>query len=83
MDFLNGLSDDQTALVGCVAALVVCGTVMSLSYYVGRFFHKTQAAPEPNEPRTLRMPDPLTLQSKRVGAVHTVAPETQRTRRAA
>jgi hypothetical protein len=79
MDFLNGLSDDQTALVGCALALMVCGTVMSLSYYVGRFFHKTQAAPEPNEPQTLKMPDPLALASKRLAA----AQETHRSRRAA
>ena len=61
MEILNGLSDDQTALFGCAAALMVCGTIMSLSYYVGRFFHKTHQSPEPNEPQTLRMPAPLAI----------------------
>jgi hypothetical protein len=83
MDFLYGLSDDQTALVGCAAALFVCGTLMSLSYYVGRLFHKTQAAPEPNEPHTLKMPDPLMLQSKKQASAHPVAIESERTRRRA
>lgn len=83
MDFINGLSDDQTALLGCAAALLVCGTIMSLSYYVGRFFHKAQATPEPNEPQTLRMPDPLALQSKKLGAVHAATVETEYTRRRA
>ncbi len=70
MEFLNGLSDDQTALIGCVGALIVCGTLMSLSYYVGQLFQKTQQSPEPNEPHTLRMPDPLTLQPKKAGPVY-------------
>lgn len=83
MDFLNGLSDDQTALIGCVAALLVCGTIMSLSLYVGRLFHKTQATPEPNEPHTLRMPDPHTLQSKKLISVHPATLESDRTRRRA
>ena len=83
MDFLNGLSDDQTALIGCAAALFVCGTVMSLSFYVGRFFHKSHVTPEPNEPHTLRMPDPLTFQSKKLGAMHTVRMDGEHTRRRA
>ena len=35
-EIVNTLSDDQIALIGCFVALVVSGTVMSLSYYVGR-----------------------------------------------
>lgn len=69
MEFLNGLTDDQTALVGCAGALIVCGTIMSLSYYVGRFFQRSQHSPEPNEPQTLRMPNPLALQTKRPGSI--------------
>ena len=34
MDLFSGLSDDQTALVGCFVALVVCGGIMALSFYL-------------------------------------------------
>jgi hypothetical protein len=83
MDFLNGLSDDQTALLGCAAALLVCGTLLSLSYYAGKFFHKTHAAPEPQEPHTLKMPNPVALQSKKLRSVHAATLEADCTRRAA
>ncbi len=38
MDFIvqNQLSDDQWALLGCAAALVLSGTLMSLSYFLGQ-----------------------------------------------
>lgn len=36
MDLFRNLSDDQTALLGCLAALVLSGLVMSLSVYIGR-----------------------------------------------
>ncbi len=35
-EIVKTLSDDQIALVGCAAALTVAGTIMSLSYYIGR-----------------------------------------------
>lgn len=35
MDIISTLTDDQLALLGCFAAIVVSGTIMSLSYYVG------------------------------------------------
>jgi hypothetical protein len=35
-EIFKTLSDDQIALVGCAAALTVAGTIMSLSYYIGR-----------------------------------------------
>lgn len=31
---LSGFTDDQIALIGCVAAVLVCGGLMSLSYYL-------------------------------------------------
>jgi hypothetical protein len=31
---LSGFSDDQIALFGCMAAVLVCGGLMSLSYYL-------------------------------------------------
>ena len=36
MEFLKNLSDDQIALLGCLIALVSTGSLMSLSYYIGR-----------------------------------------------
>jgi hypothetical protein len=36
IELWKSLSDDQMALVGCAAALLVTGTIMSLSYYIGR-----------------------------------------------
>jgi hypothetical protein len=36
VELWKSLSDDQMALVGCAVALLVAGTIMSLSYYVGR-----------------------------------------------
>lgn len=36
MQIFENLSDDQLALLGCGAALLFSGTLMSLSYYSGR-----------------------------------------------
>lgn len=36
MEIFSGLSDNQTALVMCGAALLVCGSIMSLSHFIGR-----------------------------------------------
>ncbi|HEV3302967.1 MAG TPA: hypothetical protein VG055_25170 [Planctomycetaceae bacterium] len=36
LEVLKTLSDDQIALVGCATALLLMGTIMSLSYYIGR-----------------------------------------------
>jgi hypothetical protein len=36
IELWKSLSDDQMALVGCAAALMITGTMMSLSYYIGR-----------------------------------------------
>jgi len=36
IELWKSLSDDQMALAGCAAALLVTGTIMSLSYYIGR-----------------------------------------------
>ena len=51
MEFFHNLTDDQLALLGCAAALVLSGTVMALSYFVGRARHR------PVEPRTIRKRD--------------------------
>lgn len=36
MEIFRNLTDDQLALLGCAAALVLSGTVMALSYFIGR-----------------------------------------------
>ena len=35
-ELLETLTDDQVALLGCLLTLVVTGTIMSLSFYIGR-----------------------------------------------
>jgi hypothetical protein len=35
LNLLQTASDDQTALMGCIAALLAAGAVMYLSYFVG------------------------------------------------
>lgn len=42
MEFLSNLSDDQIALLGCATALVMTGSLMCVSYFVGR--GRTQSA---------------------------------------
>jgi hypothetical protein len=36
MEFFQQLSDDQIALLGCAAALATTGSIMCLSYFIGR-----------------------------------------------
>ena len=36
MELFSTLSDDQIALLGCATALVTTGTLMCLSYFLGR-----------------------------------------------
>jgi hypothetical protein len=36
MELFSNLSDDQIALLGCATALMATGTLMSLSYFIGR-----------------------------------------------
>ena len=36
MEFLSTLSNDEIALLGCAIALLSTGTLMCLSYYIGR-----------------------------------------------
>jgi hypothetical protein len=35
MDISGMFSDDQTAILGCFAALAVCGMIAALSFHVG------------------------------------------------
>lgn len=50
---LSGFSDDQIALIGCVTALLVCGGLMSLSYYLRPQGERELAA---DEATTVRFP---------------------------
>ena len=43
MELLESLTDDQKAVLGGMAALFISGTVMSVSYYVGRWARAKQA----------------------------------------
>jgi len=36
MELFSNLSDDQVALLGCAVALVTTGSIMCLSYFIGR-----------------------------------------------
>ena len=36
MQTITTLTDDQVALIGCAVALLVTGTIMSLSFYLGK-----------------------------------------------
>jgi len=50
MGLLNILTDDQVALMGCVLALTVCGTVMLSSFYVGEFLRRLRARRPAKQP---------------------------------
>jgi hypothetical protein len=43
MDIFNGLSDDELALIGSMAALLTTGMIMWLSYFAGRAARRQQA----------------------------------------
>lgn len=36
MDFLEQLSDNQIALIGCFAAIACCSVLMTISFHFGR-----------------------------------------------
>ena len=46
MDFFTTLGDDEIALLGCVGALLVCGTLMSVSYFIGQKLNVTATVDE-------------------------------------
>ncbi len=58
MQLAATFSDDQIALLGCAAALVTTGTLMSLSYFLGRAFRQNEE--HRPTPGTLKMPLPTT-----------------------
>ncbi|REJ72097.1 MAG: hypothetical protein DWQ34_13040 [Planctomycetota bacterium] len=44
MDIVQGISDDQLALLGCAGALLAAFTVMGVSYHVGRLLRGEQSS---------------------------------------
>jgi hypothetical protein len=52
MDLFSGMTDDQTAVIGCAMALAVCGGLLALTSTFGR--HRPQQAPV--EVNTLKFP---------------------------
>lgn len=55
MELLASLTDDQKALLGCAVALFVCGTAMSLSYYLGRWKSSGETTTSEVHPTILRI----------------------------
>ncbi len=64
MDWLNVLSDDQIALIGCVCALAVAFTVMSLTWTVRQSLQPREAASSAFLKRVQSQPAPAS-QSRR------------------
>lgn len=58
MELFSNLTDDQLALLGCFAAIVVSATIMSLSYYIG------PASKTVSTPRTLPHVERIKQQSQ-------------------
>lgn len=50
MDLTSAFSDDQLAIMGCFAALAVCGLVAMISFHFGPQGKKSQS------PESIRMP---------------------------
>lgn len=56
MDLFQQLSDDQLALLGCVAALVSGGLLLQLCYTFGPAGQKNRLNPQP---QITKLPQPL------------------------
>lgn len=50
MDLFSALSDDQLAILGCFAALAVCGLIAMISFHFG------PQGKNPQTPESIRMP---------------------------
>lgn len=50
MDLTSAFSDDQLAIMGCFAALAVCGLIAMVSFHFGPQGKKSQS------PESIRMP---------------------------
>ena len=76
MDLLSGLTDDQTALLGCAVSLAVCGLLMVLSYYVGQV--RRRQPQESALPTTLRLSEMHAAQPSAVRPQVTAVAELKR-----
>ena len=67
MEFFTNLTDDQFALIGCFIALAVSGTLMSLSYFVGRHrVGRHRTVPRTKEATGQQRKRPSDLKLKRI-----------------
>ncbi len=55
LEIFRSLSDDQIALLGCVAALSAAGLTMFFSFYVGQSNRKDVQARIPTTKQTVRL----------------------------
>ncbi len=55
MELFESLTDDQTAILGCVFLFVASGILLTVSYYVGQI---TRRAPQP-QAETVRSMTPV------------------------
>jgi hypothetical protein len=53
MELFSNLSDDQIALLGCATALVSTGSLMCLSYFIGRGRMQGSRATSPERSATI------------------------------
>lgn len=56
MDLLKSLSDDQLALLGCVAALGVSGSLLYFSVYLGQAMRRLRPQ---RDAAVVRLPTPV------------------------
>lgn len=68
MDWLSAFSDDQIALIGCVAALASAFAVMSLTWTVRQSLQPKDQAASAFKPRINAQPDAAEAQPSRRAA---------------
>lgn len=57
MEILSGLNDNQEALLMCGAALLGCGLIMSLSYFIGASHSSSASTSVVESERPAAVPD--------------------------
>jgi hypothetical protein len=66
MAFLQNLTDDQTAMLGCAGVLLAAFVMMSLSYHVGNAVRGNKT--NRNRVATERRPAPVVVEERRRAA---------------
>ena len=67
MDIFRNASDDQLALMGCAVALLMCGGLMYVSYFVGQL-RQPKESQEPIRLGVRRPEAPATSSEERKAA---------------